>query len=109
MPHALPRPAADTDAGRSTEVCGGYDARMTRSLPQGVEIDPPASGWETPGGIDEVLTDEALAFVADLQRRVGRPPGAILEARVFRPDELHARAAPHFSRGPADIRSADLK
>jgi malate synthase len=82
---------------------------MTRSLPHGVEIDPPASGWETPGGIDEILTDEALAFVADLQRRFGRQRVAILEARVERQAELDAGVAPDFPLGTADIRSADWK
>src|SRR5438552_11213598 len=80
---------------------------MTRSLPQGVEIDPPATGWEAPAGIDEVLTDEALAFVADLQRRFGRQRVAILEARVERQAELDAGVLPDFPLGTADVRSSE--
>jgi len=82
---------------------------MTRSLPPGVQIDPPATGWEAPGGIDEILTDKALAFVADLQRRFGRQRVAILEARVERQAELDAGVVPDFPAGTADIRSADWK
>src|SRR2546426_11917478 len=82
---------------------------MTRSLPHGVEIDPPATGWEAPGGIDEILTDEALAFVADLQRRFGRQRVAILEARVERQTELDTGVAPGFPIGTADVRTVDWK
>src|SRR2546426_1498074 len=82
---------------------------MTRSLPHGVEIDPPATGWEAPGGIDEVLTADALAFVADLQRRFGRQRVAILEARIERQAELDTGVAPDFPAGTAEMRSADWK
>src|SRR6266566_7779272 len=82
---------------------------MTRSLPQDVEIDPPATGWEAPAGIDEILTDDALAFVADLQRRFGRQRVAILEARVERQAELDTGVAPDFPAGTAERRSADWK
>src|SRR5437667_11611500 len=80
---------------------------MTRSLPHGVEIDPPATGWEAPAGIDEVLTDDALALVADLQRRFGRQRVAILEARVERQAELDAGVLPDFPLGTADVRSSE--
>ncbi len=33
---------------------------------------------------DEILTESALAFVADLQRRFGSPPRGLLQARADR-------------------------
>jgi malate synthase len=80
---------------------------MTRSLPPGVEIDPPDTSWDALAGIDDVLTDEALAFVADLQRRFGRQRVSILEARVERQAELDAGVQPDFPIGTAHLRSAD--
>src|SRR5215216_7128803 len=56
---------------------------------------------------DEILTPEALAFVADLQRRFGRQRIALLEARVDRQKDLDAGVAPDFPIATADIRAAD--
>ena len=75
---------------------------MTISKPAGIEISGPAIP-----GADEVLTDEALAFVADLQRRFGRERVALLEARQERQAELDAGVMPDFPLGTADIRVGD--
>jgi malate synthase len=80
---------------------------MTRSLPPGVEIVPPITDMDPPVGIDDVLTADALAFVADLQRRFGRQRVAILEARIERQNELDAGILPDFPIGTADVRAAD--
>ena len=56
---------------------------------------------------DDILTPEALAFVADLQRRFGRERIALLEARRDRQAELDAGIAPDFPAATAAIRSAD--
>jgi len=58
-------------------------------------------------GADEILTPDALAFVADLQRRFGADRLAILHARVERQNELDAGALPDFPGGTADVRAAD--
>ncbi len=58
-------------------------------------------------GASEILTPEALAFVADLQRRFGRQRVAILEARVERQAELDAGVLPDFPIATADTRAAD--
>jgi malate synthase len=55
---------------------------------------------------DEILTQEALAFVAELQRRFGRERIVLLEARVDRQKELDAGAAPDFPVATADVRAA---
>jgi malate synthase len=59
------------------------------------------------GGAEAVLTDDALDFVADLQRRFGRQRVALLEARVDRQAELDAGIAPDFPAATAEIRAAD--
>ena len=56
---------------------------------------------------DEILTPEALAFVADLQRRFGRERVALLEARQERQKELDAGVLPDFPVATADVRAAD--
>jgi malate synthase len=73
-----------------------------------------SSGWanlEVVGppvpGADEILTPDALAFVADLQRRFGRERVALLEARVDRQAELDAGVLPDFPIATADIRNDD--
>jgi len=58
-------------------------------------------------GADQILTPDALAFVADLQRRFGADRLAILHARVERQNELDAGALPDFPGGTADVRAAD--
>ena len=58
-------------------------------------------------GADAILTDPALAFVADLQRRFGADRLAILEARHARQAELDAGVLPDFPAETAAIRAAD--
>jgi malate synthase len=58
-------------------------------------------------GADEILTPDALAFVADLQRRFGRERVSLLEARVDRQAELDAGVLPDFPIATAEIRKAD--
>jgi malate synthase len=73
-------------------------------LPAGVEVvGPPVAG------ADDVLTPEALAVVADLQRRFGGEREAVLAARADRYRELAAGALPDFLAKTADIRAADWR
>src|SRR6476659_3268269 len=60
-------------------------------------------------GAAEILTPDALAFVADVQRRFGRERISLLEARHERQKELDAGVLPDFLRGTADVRSADWR
>jgi malate synthase len=58
-------------------------------------------------GLDEVLTDEALAFVAQLQRRFGANREALLARRVKRQAELDAGVMPAFRLDTEAIRTSD--
>ena len=71
-------------------------------MPMGVEI----VGSAVPGA-EDVLTPEALAVVAGLQRRFGPTREAILAARAARYRELATGASPDFLAGSADVRTAD--
>ncbi|HEY7735488.1 MAG TPA: malate synthase A [Candidatus Limnocylindrales bacterium] len=62
-----------------------------RSLPPGVQI-----AGSAVVGSDEVLAPDAIAFVADLQRRFGPVRADLLAARVARQGALDAGAAPDF-------------
>jgi malate synthase len=75
---------------------------MTSTSPTGIEVKRP----DAPGA-DEILTPDALAFVADLQRRFGRERVALLEARQERQKELDAGILPDFPAATADVRAAD--
>ena len=68
---------------------------------EGVEV-----RGEAPGQ-DEILTDEALAFVAGLQRRFGPNREALLARRVKRQAELDAGVMPGFRLDTEAIRYAD--
>jgi malate synthase len=57
-------------------------------------------------GAAEILTPEALAFVADLQRRFGHERILLLEARKDRQKELDAGVLPDFPAATADVRAA---
>jgi malate synthase len=69
---------------------------------EGIEVRGPA----VPGG-DEILTDEALAFVAGLQRRFGRLRIDLLHARMERARAIDAGERPDFLPGTARVREAD--
>jgi malate synthase len=71
-------------------------------LPEGVSID----GVVNPG-FEKVLTKEALAFVADLQRRFNPRREALLLARAERQKRLDAGEKPDFLAETATIRDSD--
>ncbi|MBS0517951.1 MAG: malate synthase A [Proteobacteria bacterium] len=71
-------------------------------LPAGVTID----GQIKPG-FEKVLTREALAFVADLQRRFNARREELLAARVERQKRLDAGERPDFLPETAQIRDSD--
>src|SRR5689334_2551248 len=60
-------------------------------------------------GADEILTPDALAFVADLQRRFGRERIALLEDRHERQKAIDAGVLPDFLAATADVRAADWR
>ncbi|MBX5437770.1 MAG: malate synthase A [Alicyclobacillaceae bacterium] len=70
--------------------------------PRGVEI----TGRYTPA-FAEILTPEALAFVADLERTFGPRRRQLLQRRVERDEAIRAGHMPDFLPETADIRSAD--
>src|SRR5690348_12836493 len=71
-------------------------------LPAGVTID----GAVKPG-FEKVLTKEALAFVADLQRRFNGRREELLAARIERQKRLDAGEKPDFLKETAKIRESD--
>jgi malate synthase len=71
-------------------------------LPEGVSID----GVVLPG-FDKVLTKEAVAFVADLQRRFNPRREELLAARAERQKRLDAGEKPDFLAETAKIRDSD--
>jgi malate synthase len=60
-------------------------------------------------GAERVLTDEALAFVAELARRVEPTRRELLARRAERWKELRAGATPGFLPETADVRSSDWR
>jgi malate synthase len=58
-------------------------------------------------GADRILTDDALAFVADLQRRFGARRDELLDARRVRRDEIGATHRLDFSADTQEIRDGD--
>ena len=75
---------------------------MALDLPEGVSIE----GAVLPG-FETVLTREALAFVADLQRRFNPRREELLALRVERQERLDAGEKPDFLPETAAIRDAD--
>jgi malate synthase len=72
------------------------------TTPPGVELRRP-----TVPEADRVLTPDALAFVADLQRRFGPSRLDILRRRVERQVEIDAGVRPDFLIATRDVRDAD--
>ncbi len=70
--------------------------------PPGVIVRGPA----VPGA-DRVLTDDALAFVADLQRRFGPVRLDLLSRREERQSELDAGVLPDFLAGTREVRETE--
>jgi malate synthase len=77
---------------------------MALDLPDGVAID----GAIKPG-FERVLTREALAFLADLQRRFNARREELLAARVERQKRLDAGEKPDFLKDTAQIREKDWR
>lgn len=75
---------------------------MSDSAVQGVEITGPTSP-----AVQEVLSAEALAFVADLHRRFNDRRIALLAKRTERQTAIDAGELPDFLPETADIRSGD--
>ncbi len=71
-------------------------------MPTGVEI----LGDRTPP-FDEILTDEALAFLADLQRRFNPRRLALLAARTERQRDIDDGKLPDFLAETAEVRNGD--
>ena len=57
-------------------------------------------------GADRILTDDALALIADLQRRFGHLRVALLERRHERQAELDTGVRPDFSPATREVREA---
>src|SRR6476660_2342230 len=70
-------------------------------LPPGVEL----PHGDVPGG-ERILTMDALAFVADLQRRFGPARLDLLRRREERQDELDAGVRPDFPIATRDVRES---
>ncbi len=83
--------------------------QITRTLPPGVHS--MSNGIEVTGSLgdryDEILTEEALAFVADLQRSFNARRLELLAARTKRQAELDAGALPNFIVETEHIRSGE--
>jgi malate synthase len=60
-------------------------------------------------GFDEVLTPDALEFVAELQRRFGGPRKALLDARADRRERLRAGGSLDFLEDTREIREGDWR
>jgi len=72
--------------------------------PDGVEVEGPAEPR-----FDEILSDEALAFVAGLQREFGGRRDELLEARAERQARLDEGERPDFLGATRSIRDADWR
>ncbi len=72
--------------------------------PDGVEVLGPAEPR-----FDEILTDEALAFVAGLQREFGGRRAELLEARAERQARLDEGERPDFLEATRSVREADWR
>ncbi|MGH9022962.1 MAG: malate synthase A, partial [Acidimicrobiia bacterium] len=72
--------------------------------PEGVEIRASIDGRKA-----EVLTPEALGFVAMLQRRLGPERERLLAARVDRQARIAAGEVPDFLPGTAQVRRGDWR
>jgi malate synthase len=71
---------------------------------EGVALRGPVRGRQ-----EEILTPEAVAFVAGLQRRFNARREELLEARAERQDRIASGEVPEFLTATHDIREADWK
>jgi len=72
--------------------------------PEGVEVLGPMEPR-----FDEILTDEALAFVVGLQREFGRRRAELLEARAERQARLDEGERPDFLEATRSVREGDWR
>jgi malate synthase len=72
--------------------------------PEGVEVLGP-----TESRFDEILTDEALAFVAGLEREFGGRRAELLEARAERQARLDEGERPDFLEATRSVREGDWR
>ncbi len=73
-------------------------------IPSGIEIRGPERA-----GRDEILTPDALAFVAAIERKFGDERRALLSRRNDIQERLDHGARPDFLAGTEDIRNGDWK
>jgi malate synthase len=64
---------------------------------------------EVPGEAQDVVTDETLAFVADLHRTFAARRSELLERRRQRHEAIHAGEMPGFLDESAEVRAGDWK
>jgi len=78
----------------------------------GASVSPPRS-FEILGspveGLDDILTEEAIAFVIDLHRRFDDTRLELLQSRDDRQERISSGALPDFLPETADIRSAEWR
>src|SRR5579875_1449490 len=74
---------------------------------QGVEVRLPSGA--APAGAEEVLTDEALGFVAGLQREFGSRRADLLRARAERQQHLSAGGTLDFLPATAGVREGEWR
>ena len=72
--------------------------------PEGVEVLGPAEPR-----FDEILTDDALAFVAGLQREFGGRRAELLEARAERQVRLDEGERPDFLEATRPVRETEWR
>jgi malate synthase len=72
------------------------------TLPAGVKLRGPIKP-----GYDEILTPEALTFIADLERKFGARRHELLALRAKRQKKLDAGEKPAFPRETAEVRDGD--
>jgi malate synthase len=71
---------------------------------EGVDVRGPVEGRQV-----EILTPEALAFVAGLQRQFGQRRAALLRARADRQERIEAGELPGFLPETRDVRDGDWR
>src|ERR1044071_586974 len=100
LPQVLSRPYIALPCEQISDFEGVHIVAL--DLPEGVSID----GVINPD-FEKVLTKEAVAFVADLQRRFNPRREELLAARAERQKRLDAGEKPDFLTETAQIRESD--
>src|SRR5882757_3858915 len=100
LPQGLSRPYIALPRSQGNDFEGVHIVAL--DLPEGVSIDGVVSS-----DFEKVLTKEAVAFVADLQRRFNPRREELLAARAERQKRLDAGEKPDFLPETAEIRESD--